>query len=307
MKIALITITYNDDYKFREWVELYQNYKDELYLHIIVDNSSTPEYLKQVEIAFPNSVIIKRQSNGGCTIAYNDAIRYALANINVDAIMLMGNDIRIEKGALSKLYSILYEQKQYGMISPLILQKDSNIIESFGCQISNRLYLIEKEVGKTVAEIPNEHTHVKQVEALAGGLNLSKREFYERVGLQDEKLFMYSDEVDMGLRAKETGLKMVVTAEVKSWHQHINPQQRAIRLPYSSYLIGRNKVYLTRKHKGNLQAYVQFAHNFYLFLQGFLSNINNSQKRQDRIWFLWGSYMGLIGNMKLKHIIGDAE
>ena len=37
MNVAAITITYNDDYKFTEWLGHYQEYKDELYLHIVVD------------------------------------------------------------------------------------------------------------------------------------------------------------------------------------------------------------------------------------------------------------------------------
>ena len=45
---------------------------------------------------------------------------------------------------------------------------------------------------------------------MSGGMNLGKREFYEKVGLQDEKLFMYSDEVDIGTRAKKLGFKMMI-------------------------------------------------------------------------------------------------
>ena len=43
MNVAAITITYNDDYKFTEWLGHYQEYKDELYLHIVVDNHSCEE------------------------------------------------------------------------------------------------------------------------------------------------------------------------------------------------------------------------------------------------------------------------
>ena len=78
MKIAAITITLNDDFKFKEWVSHYQLYKDDVYLHIIVDNGSSPEYVKKLEEFFPESHIIKRNSNGGCTESYNDGIKYAL-------------------------------------------------------------------------------------------------------------------------------------------------------------------------------------------------------------------------------------
>ena len=95
MNIAAITITYNDGYKFKEWVEHYQEYKSELYLHIIVDNGSEDEYMAQLKSTFTDSIIIERGKNGGCTHAYNDGIRYALNDKHVDAIMLIGNDIKL--------------------------------------------------------------------------------------------------------------------------------------------------------------------------------------------------------------------
>lgn len=49
MKIAAITIAYNDGYKFKEWCQWYEEYKDEIAIHIIVDNHSVPKYLQQVK------------------------------------------------------------------------------------------------------------------------------------------------------------------------------------------------------------------------------------------------------------------
>ena len=68
MNIAAITITYNDGYKFKEWVEHYQEYKSELYLHIIVDNGSEDEYMAQLKSTFTDSIIIERGKNGGCML-----------------------------------------------------------------------------------------------------------------------------------------------------------------------------------------------------------------------------------------------
>jgi len=100
MKIAAITIAYNDGYKFKEWCQWYEEYKDEIAIHIIVDNHSVPKYLQQVKNYFKNSIIIEFTSNGGCTDAYNDGIRKALVNPNVDAIMLIGNDMKIKKDSV---------------------------------------------------------------------------------------------------------------------------------------------------------------------------------------------------------------
>lgn len=303
MKIAAITITYNDDYKLNEWVDHYKIYKDELFLHIIVDNSSSIEYLKDLENKFKESVFIKRISNGGCTIAYNDGIRYALANKNVDAIMLIGNDVHLEKSGLTKLASFLTSNDKYGMVAPIMFVKDSQVIEDFGSKITKCLYMYPVDYGKTIDTLK---CVSKEVASVMGGMNLATRSFYEKIGLQDENLFMYSDEVDIGLRAKEAGYKLAVTSEVKSWHQHINPQGKSSRYPFTSYLMGRNKVYLAQKHYGGFRGFIQFIYHCLLFFRGFLPHIFNAQARIDRYYFLWGSYNGLKKNMNLKRIIKDS-
>ena len=121
MKVACITIAYNDDYKFEEWCKWYDIYKEELYLHIIVDNGSQKEFLDRVKAYFTNSHIIERKTNGGCTSAYNDGIRYALADPNVDAIMLLGNDIKCKKGSIKELYNYLFSDEKF---ITLMLSKD---------------------------------------------------------------------------------------------------------------------------------------------------------------------------------------
>lgn len=295
MKVAAIVITYNDDYKIKEWVEHHQSYNDELYIHIIVDNGSKPEYLKMVEKSFRDSHIIKRSTNGGCTGAYNDGIRFALSNVEVDTIMLIGNDIKLETESITKLYDFLNSNSQYGMVAPILLAKDSEVIDDFGCEISKTLYMQPYDVGKNISEVK---TKERVVESVTGGMNMATRAFYENIGLQDEKLFMYSDEVDMAIRAKKAGYKMAATKEVKSWHQHINPQNQPFRHPYNSYLIGRNKIYLGYKHFGPLRAFRIFAFQLWLVLKSFKRMTRYSEIRKSKLYFIYGAINGLIKNMR---------
>ena len=89
------------------------------------------EYASKLRTFFPCSKIIRRSSNGGCTYAYNDGIKVALADKNVDAILLIGNDIRLPAGELTKLYHFLYRDEGLGMVAPVVLKKDSEVIFVF--------------------------------------------------------------------------------------------------------------------------------------------------------------------------------
>jgi len=290
MKIAAITISLNDGYKLSEWFNHYLEYKNDIYLHIIVDNGSQPEYFEEVKRLFIDSVIIRRETNGGSTSAYNDGIEYAIKKTETDAIMLIANDVKIEKGGVVKLYDFL-SSNNYGMVSPVILSKDSLIIEDLGSEITYFMYMKPFGIGMHLDSITN---YSQDADASLGGMNLASRSFYEKVGLQDEDLFMYSDEVDMAIRARKAGLKMGVIKEVKAWHQHININGRKERPPFSAFLIGRNKIYLGYKHFSLGRALLIFIFQVFLFFKGLIAGIKSMSKIQYQFYFLFGSFCGIL-------------
>ena len=152
--------------------------------------------------------------------------------------------------------------------------------------------------GKSYRDIQEK---VHYATTVTGGMNIAKRSFYEStVGLQDEKLFMYSDEVDMGLRAQKVGVKMAAVGDALAWHQHINPPGQTHRLPYSKYLIARNKVYLGKKHFGFTKSLSLFFYFLHKSFQGMLLYAlgKGNETVQDQTWQFIGAWNGLIGNMK---------
>lgn len=165
--------------------------------------------------------MIERKTNGGCTAAYNDSLRYALQDKDVDAILIFGDDVRFAKGAISELHTFLYSDEKLGMIALVMLRKDSEIIENYGVNMSlfsTQFLYSEREYSNNLPDMI--------VDVVPGGASMSKRFFYEKVGLQGEVLFMYCDERNMSYRTKRTGFSAVVTA--KAWHQHIvSPQPTA--------------------------------------------------------------------------------
>ncbi len=299
MKIACITITYNDDFKLNEWYQHYNEYKNDLFIHIIVDNNSTDEYFDTLTKKFTESHIIRRNSNGGCTGAYNDGIKYALSLSEVDSIMLLASDIKMGEAATTLLHQVLNSEEKLGMVSPILLNADSLVNSDFGCGISKMLIMKPYCDGIHINDIKED---INYCEAVTGGANLAKREFYEQVGIQDNKLFMYSDEVDMGIRAKKLGFKMASVKSARSWHQHINapssPTDR--RESFTKYLAGRNKVYVAKKHYGLFRSVIVFLFMISGAVFKALKHVVMGEFSiiKDYIWMSKGACMGLLGKMQ---------
>lgn len=246
MKIAGVSMTYNDGYKLKEWASHYQTYKDQLGCFVIVDNGSAKEYVIQLKETFPNAIIIERNFNGGCTAAYNDGINYVLENTDAEAIAIVGNDIKVSDKCLPRMYNYLMSDAQLGIVSSAILYIDSDIVDNFGHTLNG--FSVEYcNRGEKIGEINEKQ---KYTDLVSGGFTMAKREFYLQCGLQDEALFMYCDEMDTTLKAQINKYKIGVISDEYAWHWHIDNPVKKKRAPASRYLIARNRIYLAKKYKG---------------------------------------------------------
>ncbi len=295
MKIALIIITYNDDYKFQQWLKFFSVYKKVFYKTYIVDNNSKPAFKLKLKKHFHDSTIIFNSYNGGTTRAYNIGIIEALKDKEVDSIFLLANDIKITTKSIVKMHQYLFSNPDLGMVSPLMLEGNSKIISDFGSNIGFFLNMIpyknKEYLSKRIIKVNYSNT-------LTGGVNLAKREFYEIVGLQDENLFMYSDEIDIGIRAKRKNFKFASISEAKCWHCHIN-SNNLTRSHWAFYLISRNKIYLAFKHYGIIRKTYVFIYYFFkaLIYTLFYTFKNRTTLKKNYFYMLKGSIAGLLNDM----------
>ena len=295
MGIATVTVFCNESFRIPKWKEYYGQYKSETDLHIIVDNNSSPDEYKILCEEFPESVIIRLEKNGGVTAAFNAGIKYVLDDDKIDAVAFIGNDIKIEKGGLTELYEFLMSSVEFGEVSPVLLKKDSDVIEDNGDWFDFHLSMNEYDLGKVYSKDIGDHIS----DGLPGAMNIAKKSMYKDIGLLNETLFMYSDEVDIGIRAKRRGYIFSSCSKVLAWHQHENANSNKNRPPFSNYLIVRNKVYLAG-------LYYSFFRKIYVFLFFFFLSVfrlffaiihKEKEKKTGYIWQIIGAFKGLVNDM----------
>lgn len=245
MKVATITLYCNESFRLEPWISYYNDYRDSLYAHIIVNNGKKEdtELLRNV---FPNSIVLYSRTTN-MVASYNLAINYILESLpETDAIFQITNDLKLESGAVKVLHDMLFSDDKIGMVSPILLKKDSKEVEAYGIDIKTDSLLFEHlDFGKDLDEIEKGDRFCS---GLPGGCFMTKTSVYKEIGLQDEKLFMYGDEIDIDLRCANAGYRLLATSNALSWHQHINyPGKKTIN-PRGYFFSGRNYIYLARKH-----------------------------------------------------------
>ena len=120
--------------------------------------------------------------------------------------------------------------------------------------------------------------------------------------MQDENLFMYSDEIDTGIRAKRNDYLLAVTKNAICWHQHINANNSDSRSPLSGFLMGRNEIYLAKKHFGIIVIFLTIVTRFKtairLIIAATIKQRSENVKLFNR-YYLKGAFAGSFGINKL--------
>jgi hypothetical protein len=90
----------------------------------------------------------------------------------------------------------------------------------------------------------NRESETKEVNVVTGGYMLISSETIAKIGLLDEKYFMYLEDVDYCLRANKEGLKIVHCADSRIIHYSGGSSRNKDRIRHSSWMLSRKYYYL---------------------------------------------------------------
>lgn len=293
MNVAVITVFCDEVFRLDRWEQYYNEYRNEVSLHIIVNNGNK-DHSAILKRRFPESIVLDC-STSNLLRAYNIGMKYALLSREVDAIMQITNDIQFQPKAISLMYDSLYAHKDFGVVGPTVLQKDSDIIESQGVLIKG----FDNFFLNRGMKIPLTHDDFMIVTWIPAGVIMMKRSFVEKFGFQDENINMYCDEIDMAYRLQALGYKEAIIPRAISWHQHINNPGASGRPIRAYYLSSRNHIYIIKKHFGIMLAMLyslkRITYESMLVLYHLLAF------KLSKISFDWvkirGVFHGLFGDM----------
>lgn len=192
----------------------------ESYEIILVDNNSTDgsvEEFKKLEKT-KKIKLIKNKKNEGFSKAVNIGIRKAKG----EYILLLNSDTKVKKNTINKLIKYAKNNKNVGAVAPKLLNPDGslqNSIYNFPT-ISNALkefWFGEKYSYEKYAPKGNNPT---QVDAIVMTAFLITPIGLKKVGLLNERYFMYFEDIDYCRKLHKKNLKVVYLPKSKVIHHH---------------------------------------------------------------------------------------
>lgn len=215
---------------------------------VVVDNGSTDGSVEEIEnfkfkIANLHSKfkIVLNKSNLGFAKAVNQGIRQTKGEV----ILLLNSDTKVKLDALGKLLE--FEKKvRPAIIGLRMLNPDGTIQGSvFNLPTVKRaveeFWLGRKNTFLKYAPLREEPM---EVEAVSGGAMAISRQVIEKIGLFDERYFMYFEDLDYCKRALKAGFKIWYLPTAQVIHHH-GASGRTLTSPENQWrrLIPSSKIY----------------------------------------------------------------
>lgn len=264
--------------------------KDEI-KNNIVKNKKINNYAQNKKI-----ILIKNTSNYGYAKANNIGITYALEKLNSDYVLLLNNDIVLDKMVLEELVEVGNRDNSIGITGATNYYYDNpNKFWFCGGKINfwngNVIKIGENELDK------GQYNIIKEVDYVAGTCLLIKKEVIEKVGKLDCDYFAYWEEADFCIRAKKAGYKIIHVPKGKIWHKISSTSKKITG--FFEYYNTRNIFLFMKKHASRIQ-FFSFVLWFFLYNFWFISSMLIYQKNTEALFsFYKGLKDGLIHIIKI--------
>lgn len=213
---------------------------------IIVDNASSDKSADEIKKTFPQVKIIENKENLGFAAANNQGIKESKGRY----ILLLNPDTKILDNALSKMIAWMNKNPKVTVSTCRLLNKDRSIQPTGGYfPILPKLFAWQFFLDDIIPinsyhPKPKFYDQEKELDWVTGAFFLFRREIVDKVGLLDEKFFMYAEELEYCFRIKKAGFKIFFTPLASIIHYGFKSSSREIAI-ISEY---KSLVYFYKKH-----------------------------------------------------------
>lgn len=218
---------------------LYSDYKI-----IIVDNNSEDNSVPAIKEAFPQHTLLVSEENLGYASGNNIGIKYSLMQ-GAEYVCILNNDVIVEKDFLNSMIELFQSDDNIGMVGPCICEySQRNTIQAMGAHIN--LYrglamgLFKGAKYDTVGK------NKLEVDYLGGACFVIKVEVFNNIGLIPEIYFLFYEETEFCLKAKQFGYKLICLPESRVYHKGSATISKYSGLSY--YFLNRNRIVFMRRN-----------------------------------------------------------
>lgn len=210
MDISIIIVSWKVKDRLKEnLAALFASSREISFEVFVVDNDSGDGTAEMVKAEFPEVRLIANDENLGFASANNQAIRQARGEF----VLLLNPDMRIRPDTLRNMVDWMRANPQASVAGCHLVRETGETIRQIRrfptvwdqlAIVLKLPHLLPKILDRYIVADFDYAKPVK-VDSIRGGFFMMRRETLEKVGLLDERFFLWFEEVDYCRRIKEAG------------------------------------------------------------------------------------------------------
>jgi len=283
-RVGLVTVLFNSADVLPGFFQSLsaQSYYD--YWLYIIDNSldelSFESAKKEIEkYNISNVTLIKNDKNVGVAAANNQGIVLAL-EAKCEYVLVLNNDIEFTDTELFSSMVAVADANNEKLVTPKIYFYDSDLIWCAGGSLSEWRGVV-RHYGEMQPD-SEKYSSDCYVQYAPTCFMLVHKDVFGRIGLMDEKYFVYYDDVDFIYRSNQAGFKLKYWAEGEVRHK-VSSSTGGDESPFSVYYTNRNRIYYIRKNFKGMKKSVAISYTVLtrIVKMANFSNLKRSRKMYD--------------------------
>ena len=261
--ISVVIVSYNSADVVGDALDSVKNFES----IFVVDNNSSDNTSNLVKQNFPKVNFIQNDSNLGFGAANN----IALEKIKTKYALLLNPDATIEEDDILKLLEAADTYSDAAIISPILVDEGGSSRQNYKRNVFNR----EKRRSKYIE--PEGDLCAEYIPAAVWLLNM---ENMKKVGFFDPEIFLFYEDDDLCLRAREAGYSCVVVPAAKAVHKQGASSGGKGEGIKQQHMI-KSRLYMERKYKGG-SAVLSIKMFFSFFIKLALYSASLNRKKSAR-------------------------
>jgi len=270
MKSEVVSIVVNWNLK-EETSRCLKSLQNSTHSHriILVDNGSNDGSVQYISTLFPSIEIIQLNQNIGFGPACNLGIKYALEDENCKFIFLINNDAYIHPTTIEILIDMSKEYPKVGVFGPIVYDQNTPSRIWYAGAKSRLGILSAYEIHR--GETDHSQFRNEYVDYVFGAAMFVRRSVFDSVGLFDDQFFLYLEDLDFCIRAKDFGYPIMFVPKAKVWHYGSASTESNLALRRYHHI--QSTFLFLKKHLTNLSILPAFLFWLTILLRSFIIDI----------------------------------
>lgn len=281
--LSLVILNYNSQF----WLKKTLSTLKEFYLDqtayqvetIVVDNNSQDESVQMLKDDFPWVKLKELNHNLGFSRGNNAALN----KIKTDYVMLMNNDVELDpKSDLDQLIEFMENQPKAAVITPKLSLADGRLDQachrgeptpwaSFTYFSGLENLFPKSKIFGQYHQTYKPLSQMHQIDACSGAAMMIRTKAMNKVGLLDERFFMYAEDLDWCRRFRNAGFQIWYFPQVEMTHHKyksgIKTESDLTSLQTKRYFYNTMLAYYDKHYRGEYPRILRSLLKVFIFIK----------------------------------------